>query len=284
MPEPLRGLRVPWCRRHPGSGRLNAFRVEARERVWCCLSPALPCSLAHACAHTHTQRCTLKALLDPRLLCPAPAVAAPLGVPTPLTLPFPTISPELSAASSLQPACQTSTRVCTPVSLRPCALSGPRVRALPAASPREPSPSGPHLGQVEFPTGASGADNQMLGEQETLPLALLLQRQRPQAAPGDLALLRHGHLDEGACGWRTDPEPSSQGHARLWPNAGTRESRFLAAGALGRTPPPPPGQGPGRRRSPPGQGPCGGHAGLGWVLGGSTRGELALAQMGQHHA
>lgn len=36
----------------------------------------------------------------------------------------------------------------------------------------------------------------MLGEEKTLPLPLLLQRQRAQSPTGDLALLAHRHLDE----------------------------------------------------------------------------------------
>lgn len=76
-------------------------------------------------------------------------------------------------------------------------------------APAAPQPR-PYLGQVKLSARASGADDQVLRKQEALPLALLLQGQGPQAPPGDLALLRHGHLDEGTCGWRRDPESFSQ--------------------------------------------------------------------------
>lgn len=65
-------------------------------------------------------------------------------------------------------------------------------------------PSPAYLGQVQLPTRAPCANDQVLGEEEALPLALLPQGQRPQAAPGDLALLTHGHLDEGSCGQRRE--------------------------------------------------------------------------------
>lgn len=73
-----------------------------------------------------------------------------------------------------------------------------------------PSPGHPYLSQVKLSTRASGADDQVLRKQEALPLALLLQGKGPQASPGDLALLGHGHLDEGPCRRRRDPESISQ--------------------------------------------------------------------------
>lgn len=61
------------------------------------------------------------------------------------------------------------------------------------------SPGHTHLGEVQFSSGAPGADNDMLREEEALPLPLLFQRQRAQSPTGDLALLTHWHLDERAC-------------------------------------------------------------------------------------
>lgn len=46
----------------------------------------------------------------------------------------------------------------------------------------------PYLGQVKFPSRASGTDDEVLGEQEALSLTLFLEGQGPQAPPGDLAL------------------------------------------------------------------------------------------------
>lgn len=92
----------------------------------------------------------------------------------------------------------------------------PRGRGGACCEPR-PGPAPAYLGQVQLPARAPGADDEVLGEQEALPLALFLQGQRPQPPPGDLALLGHGHLDEGACG-RTgrDPEwPVSRANLHL---------------------------------------------------------------------
>ena len=87
----------------------------------------------------------------------------------------------------------------------------PQVRVVSDLQPQQlPSPGHPYLSQVKLSTRASGADDQVLRKQEALPLSLLLQGKGPQAPPGDLALLGHGHLDEGPCGWRRDPESISQ--------------------------------------------------------------------------
>lgn len=65
--------------------------------------------------------------------------------------------------------------------------------------PRLPPAPGAHLGEVQLSSRAPGADDQVLGEEEALPLALLPQREGPQAPPRDFPLLRHRHLDEGPC-------------------------------------------------------------------------------------
>ena len=61
------------------------------------------------------------------------------------------------------------------------------------------SPGQAHLGEVQLPSRAPGADDDMLGEEEALPLPFLLQSQRAQSPTGDLSLLTHWHLDERAC-------------------------------------------------------------------------------------
>lgn len=48
----------------------------------------------------------------------------------------------------------------------------------------------------------------MLGEEKTLPLPLLLQRQRAQSPTGDLALLAHRHLDERS--WISEEKKASK--------------------------------------------------------------------------
>lgn len=57
-----------------------------------------------------------------------------------------------------------------------------------------------YLGDVEFPSGASGTDDEMFGKEKTLPLSLFLQGQRAQSASGDLPFLAHRHLDQRTCG------------------------------------------------------------------------------------
>lgn len=59
-----------------------------------------------------------------------------------------------------------------------------------------------HLRQVQLPSGAPGANDQVLGEEEALPLPLLPQGQGAQPSTRHLPLLRHRHLDEGPCGRR----------------------------------------------------------------------------------
>lgn len=49
--------------------------------------------------------------------------------------------------------------------------------------------SSSYLGQVQLPARASGTDDQVLGEEEALPLTLLPQGQGAQAPAGDLPLL-----------------------------------------------------------------------------------------------
>lgn len=56
-----------------------------------------------------------------------------------------------------------------------------------------------HLSDMKFPSRSSSADDEMFGEEEALPLAFLLQRQRSQPPSGDLPLLTHRHLDQGSC-------------------------------------------------------------------------------------
>lgn len=74
--------------------------------------------------------------------------------------------------------------------------------SLPTGREQQPLGASPvsDLGEVQLAPGAAGADDEVLGEEEALPLALLPERQRAQAAPRDLPLLRHRHLDQGACG------------------------------------------------------------------------------------
>lgn len=57
-----------------------------------------------------------------------------------------------------------------------------------------------YLSDVKFSSRASGADDEMFGEEETLSLAFLLQRQRAQSASRDLPFLTHWHLDQRTCG------------------------------------------------------------------------------------
>ena len=61
-------------------------------------------------------------------------------------------------------------------------------------------PGPPHLGEMQLASGAPGADDQVLGEEEALPLALLPQREGAQPPPRDLPFLRHRNLDEGPYG------------------------------------------------------------------------------------
>lgn len=56
-----------------------------------------------------------------------------------------------------------------------------------------------HLRQVQLPSGAPGTNDQVLGEEEALPLPLLPQGQGAQPSTRHLPLLRHRHLDEGPC-------------------------------------------------------------------------------------
>lgn len=56
-----------------------------------------------------------------------------------------------------------------------------------------------YLSDVQFPSRATCADDEMLGEEETLSLAFFLQRQRAQSASCDLPFLTHGHLDQRTC-------------------------------------------------------------------------------------
>lgn len=57
-----------------------------------------------------------------------------------------------------------------------------------------------HLSDVKFSSRASGTDDEMFGEEETLSLAFLLQRQRTQSASRYLPLFAHWHLDQRTCG------------------------------------------------------------------------------------
>lgn len=54
----------------------------------------------------------------------------------------------------------------------------------------------PHLEQMQLSTGTSRADQEVLGEQEALPLAFLLQRQRAQADFAELAPLHGRNLNK----------------------------------------------------------------------------------------
>lgn len=54
----------------------------------------------------------------------------------------------------------------------------------------------PYFSDVKFSSGASGADDKMFGEEETLSLSFLLQRQRAKPASCDLPFLAHWHLDQ----------------------------------------------------------------------------------------
>lgn len=89
------------------------------------------------------------------------------------------------------------------------ALSGPASAPVSVQVVRSPAPAAPcalghpYLGQVKPGPEPLGADDQVLRKQEALPLALL-QGQDPRR-PGDLALPRHGHLDEGPA----DGDPES---------------------------------------------------------------------------
>lgn len=80
----------------------------------------------------------------------------------------------------------------------PQGAAGTRGCAGARGPPASPAPCA-HLGEVQLSSRAPGADDQVLGEEEALPLALLPQREGPQAPPRDFPLLRHRHLDEGPC-------------------------------------------------------------------------------------
>lgn len=51
-----------------------------------------------------------------------------------------------------------------------------------------------YLCDVKFSSGAAGADDEMFGEEKTLPLTFFLQRQRAQSASSDLAFLAQWDL------------------------------------------------------------------------------------------
>lgn len=51
-----------------------------------------------------------------------------------------------------------------------------------------------YLGDVKLSSGATGADDEMFGEEKTLPLTFFLQRERAQSASRDLAFLAHWDL------------------------------------------------------------------------------------------
>lgn len=60
-----------------------------------------------------------------------------------------------------------------------------------------------YLSDVKFPPRAPCTDDEMFGEEKTLPLSFFLQRQRAQSASRDLPFLAHWHLDQRTCGVST---------------------------------------------------------------------------------